>query len=871
MIRKVVTSAFMIMLPCVPFLVADSKGGGQNINTLPWEIIAEKFDAKEPFCTAKSKDEKTINFALTPDALTITMPYNSKIPREQTEAELDLSVWQQGQWIDLPPLTVQIEANSTKVDGNAIADGFYNLSIVFDRNDVGKENNFCAVIAKDWKKDLFAFCRYIKEQIEINPDHQLIRSSICISHFDHVMEAVNKTSILSEDIFDALSKALKSKKEFDAGKYPDLVIGGLNKIRLRRFKGAGIAEFVVFVPESYDNSRKWPIFLHPDPQRQHSRTNYSNHSGFIDIWWHFPFPMLFEWKDYKYLLGVLDEKLNIDEDRIYVNGFCGNGIATMALALNYPDEWAECSMALGNSYRHLAGNALNLPLILVDVPQRTPSVSGYCDFAMKCFKYYGCRHFKYSETHNIEQTRGSSALEALRENNPQRVLYTTESLGNSKAYWVQIDGREDENFPGTIDASVNGQTIFVKTNNVDAYSLDITKAPIDSNKPVEIVESGQSLGFATDQAFTKRVEKYIDVAHIKNERLHGPVWDAFTEPYVVVYGSCSEDKEFSKTSEETARSLANGGLCFADVNMQEELLDNHNLILVGTKESNLWLSGICKELPVQIKEGLLAANGKRWAGRDMGFILIYPNPLNPKRYVVVFSATSSLAMANIPDVYSQMKSINPADVGIFEVIEKNKIKWLIIEKFNTVWDWHNEWDQILAVTDKKHPEWRWRRWVAGIIREQLEADVVVCEDVFKFEDSAVVGQLTYRDLFNSFKNDWIIKIILDGKSLKNLLVVPFSDISKREVATPVICGMNFLKPEGGCEGKALVINELENNKKYTVALPYKALNGGRMGIVFKNYKIVGEDYLVPLLKDYLCKNKNLDIDAQLDDLKFNIF
>ena len=60
MIRKILTSAFMIMLLCVPLLAADSKAGEQNINTLPWEIIAEKFDAKEPFCTAKSKDEKTI-------------------------------------------------------------------------------------------------------------------------------------------------------------------------------------------------------------------------------------------------------------------------------------------------------------------------------------------------------------------------------------------------------------------------------------------------------------------------------------------------------------------------------------------------------------------------------------------------------------------------------------------------------------------------------------------------------------------------------------------------------------------------------------------------------------------------------------------
>jgi hypothetical protein len=857
----------MIMLLYVPLLAADSKAGEQNINTLPWEIIAEKFDAKKPFCTVKSKDKKTINFALTPDALTITLPSNSKIPQEQTEAKLDLSVWQQGQWTGLPPLTVQIEANSIKVDGNAIANGFYNLSIAFDRNDIGKENNFCAVVATDWKKDLFAWCLKNKEQIETNPDSQLIHSSIAVSHFDNLMELAGKPE-LSENILSSLSKSIKAKADFQDGKCPDLVIG-LNKIKLRRFKGAIIAEFAVRVPESYDNSRKWPMFLNPDPQQR--RKYSSSGTGFIDIWWHFPLPMSFEWKDYKYLLSILDKKLNIDEDRIYIYGRCGNAISTMALALNFPDEWAECSLMMGNSKRHLAGNALNLPLIFVKGPHEGAGLKGYYDFAEKCFQYYGCKHFKSSKTQGFEQIRGSSTPEVLRENSPRQVLYRTESLGNSKAYWVQIDGREDENLIGTIDASVDGQTIFVETNNVDAYSLDITQAPVDSNKPVEVVENGQSLGFVTDQVFTKRVKKYIDVVFIKNERLHGPIWDVFTDSYVVIRGTGTEDSKFIEATEILANSLSGGAPIFSDSNLPEELISTHNLILIGKVKSDLRLSRICKELPVQIKESRLTANGKCYDDKNMGFVLIYPNPINPERYVAVFSATSVVAMSNIPDAYSQMKSLNPADVGIFEVVEKNEVKWHIIEKFNTVWGWHDEWSQVLAVTTKKHPKWQWHQWVGKVVREQLKADVVVCENVFKFEDSALGSQLTCRDLFNSFKNDWIIKILIDGESLKDLLAVSFRDISKREVAPSVIYGVNFVKPENDHEETALVVNELENNKKYTIALPYKAINGERMGILLEDYKITGEGYLVLLLKDYLYKNQNLDIDAQLDNLKFNIF
>jgi len=176
------------------------------------------------------------------------------------------------------------------------------------------------------------------------------------------------------------------------------------------------------------------------------------------------------------------------------------------------------------------------------------------------------------------------------------------------------------------------------------------------------------------------------------------------------------------------------------------------------------------------------------------------------------------------------------------------------------------------VVDKKHPKWQWCQWVAKVIREQLETDVVVCEAPLMFKDSEPTEQITYRNLFNTFRNDWIVKIKLDGNDLRKLLMVPFNDISKREVDAPIIIdGVSFVKMDRGSEGSTLGINELENGKMYTIAIPEKLINGQRIGLVLKDYKIVGEAYLVPLLKAYLCRNKSLDIDAQLDGLKLDIF
>jgi hypothetical protein len=529
---------------------------------------------------------------------------------------------------------------------------------------------------------------------------------------------------------------------------------------------------------------------------------------------------------------------------------------------------------LGNSYRHLAGNALNLPLIFVKGEGHghdADSYVGYYDFAVKCFQYYGCRHFKESKIQEVAEVRGTSIPVTVRKNSPVRVLYTIESLANTKAYWVKIDGRQDENLIGTIDASVDGQTIVVKTSNVDAYSLYLMQAPLDSNEPVEIIENGHSLGFVTNGVFTKRTEKYINATMLKNEHLHGPVWDAFTDPYVVVWGNSGGDIELSEINEQIAKSLTGSGPIFTDANVPEELFDSHNLVLVGTLESNLWLSKISRQLPVLIKDGDVIAGDKRYSGPDMGFILVYPNPINPNTYAVVFSGTSLRAMMNISTVYSQMKSLRPADVGVFEITKTGSIKWHIIEKFNTVWGWHDEWDRILAETNKKHPHGQWRRWVARALRKQLKVDVVVCEDPLLFADPISAGQITYRDLFNSFRNKWIVTISVTGKSLRALLTVPFTDISKREVNAPIIDGVSLIKNPADDGEKILGINELIHDKIYTVALPEKCINGDRIGLVFKYYDIVDQVYLVPTLKKHLESNSTVNIDSQLDRLKLDIF
>ena len=867
MIRKTFTSAFIIMLLSVPLLAKSNTTDQNTLQRLPWEIIAEKFNAKQPFCTSASKDEKADNFAIGTNTPLITLPSNIKISEEQTEGKLNLSVWQEDKWADLPSLVGQIDPNGLTIDSNAITEGFCNLS-VFDKNDVAEENNFYAIITADWKKNLLSWCRKNKEQIETNPDSQLIYSSIAVSHFDNIMEITGKSRALSENILSALPKAIKAKADFEDGNCPDLAIG-LNKLKLKRFEGAAIAEFAIHIPQKYSDASKWPVYMHVDPRRwsigkygePDGWSRHIYHDGMLDMWWHTTSHEDLKWKDYAFLMETLRQKLNIDNNRIYLYGLCGNGIATMALAVKYPDQWAECLFSTGNSYRHLAGNAINLSMIYDNAHPENEDQSAYMDFAVKCFGYFDCRNFTHTTDQSTSHNRGAFIPKTVRNQSPCRILHTIESLANPSAYWVQIDGREDENFIASIDAIVWGQSILVKTDNVDVYTLNLQMAPLDCNRPVEIIENDKFLDTVTGPVFVRKSPKYETAAYIKNKSLHGPVSDIFTDQYAVVWKGDESIKKLAKR-------LAGSGPCFTDANLPTEFVDTHNIIFVGRLNESRQFSQIAGELPVIIKDGRLTANGQVYEG-DFGAIFVYPNPLNRQKYLAILSGSTDKAREVLNNAWNQIKSKDNADVGVFKVSENNKIDWLIREKFSTVWDWHQSWDVPLAKLGKTHPKWKWRQWTARVLREQLGADVMISEDPFSSSELPDTGQLTLRDISEIFTNDWIVKISLKGSDLRELLMVPFNDISSRQVSAPVIDGASLIK-QPPCSS-VICINDLDSDKFYTVAFPYKAVNGKRMGMVMKNYRLEGQGFAVVLMRDYLKENNGIDLDAELDGMQLNIF
>ncbi|MEM7699222.1 MAG: alpha/beta hydrolase-fold protein, partial [Verrucomicrobiota bacterium] len=153
----------------------------------------------------------------------------------------------------------------------------------------------------------------------------------------------------------------------------------------------------------------------------------------------------------------------------------------------------------------------------------------------------------------------------------------------------------------------------------------------------------------------------------KRPGLQGPIDDAFLSRFIVV--PPSEEPAQPKMARWVDFELAHFRSRWRALmrgeyleRVSEELdsgdLDEANLILWGDPESNPMLAEIVDRLPIEWEEGSFTFRGKRYSAEDKVPVFIFPNPINPRRYVVINSGltfrenhdrTNSLQNPKLPD------------------------------------------------------------------------------------------------------------------------------------------------------------------------------------------------------------------------------
>lgn len=263
----------------------------------------------------------------------------------------------------------------------------------------------------------------------------------------------------------------------------------------------------------------------------------------------------------------------------------------------------------------------------------------------------------------IEIERRLAMLDGLRSAEPPKgISFTTTTLQYNQAHWVTINALEEHWVPATVYANWSSPSLIsLQVSNVTDLSLNLDADNISANVSAIVVSSGsQKIRVArrSDRSWGVRLrkagDKWEQVSPIepsstelrKKHGLQGPIDDAFMGPFLFVKPTATGnhpkvdqwvETEFKRAVREWHRQMRGDAIVKSSDELKPEDIENYNLILWGDPLSNPTLGKMADKLPIQWNREQVVMGDRKFDAANHVPVLIYPNPLNPQRYVVLNS------------------------------------------------------------------------------------------------------------------------------------------------------------------------------------------------------------------------------------------
>ncbi|HKD08744.1 MAG TPA: prolyl oligopeptidase family serine peptidase [Bryobacteraceae bacterium] len=421
--------------------------------------------------------------------------------------------------------------------------------------------------------------------------------------------------------------------------------------------------------------------------------------------------------DFFEALDDVKKHFNVDESRILIRGFSMGGASAWHIGAHYGTDFAAVAPGAGfaetkdffgytrrgtnltwfeEKLLHLTNatdyalNFYNVPVVAYngdkDGQKQAADVmaSNLEKEGMTLARVTGVNiGHAYTPDAIVEINKMMDALAAKgRVAYPREVRFTTWTLKYNRMRWVVVDGLEKHWERARVDATVEGDhSIKATTSNVSAVSFEMGSGAELLNPAMKavVVLDGQSLtvpGAMTDGSWVARFRKTgskwavaddDSAALRKRHDLQGPIDDAFMGSFLMVSPTGSPMNEvvgkWAKSEEEHAirlwRTQMRGDAPVKDDSaVTDGDIASNNLILWGDPQSNKVLGRIADKLPVRWTAQSVTLGTRTYPAASNAPVMIYPNPLNPKKYVVINSGitfreyampNNSLQVAYLPD------------------------------------------------------------------------------------------------------------------------------------------------------------------------------------------------------------------------------
>ncbi|MDQ2901118.1 MAG: prolyl oligopeptidase family serine peptidase [Acidobacteriota bacterium] len=377
------------------------------------------------------------------------------------------------------------------------------------------------------------------------------------------------------------------------------------------------------------------------------------------------------------------KRYKIDPDRIVLRGFSMGGAGAWHIGLQHPSRWAAFEAGAGftetkiyakrdampayqESLLHIydardyALNAFDVPTVGYggeDDPQKqasinireqlikegftfTPDGLNWTTKDLRALFLIGphTQHKFHPDSKAISDKFLDQAVAEGR-HPPDRIRFVTYTTRFNHCFWVTVDGLKRQYERADVDARLEGGRLAVSTKNMSRISFSLP------NEPSSLTIDGQAMSFQPSLDRTSgKWARSGGTGLRKSHGLQGPIDDAFMDSFLCVRptGNASPatvyaSKKLERFAGEYAKYLRGDVRIKDDRAVTPEDIANSNLILFGDPASNAVIRRIGARLPLRWSKDNITLNGRQYSASENLPVLIYPNPLNPKKYVVINS------------------------------------------------------------------------------------------------------------------------------------------------------------------------------------------------------------------------------------------
>jgi hypothetical protein len=375
----------------------------------------------------------------------------------------------------------------------------------------------------------------------------------------------------------------------------------------------------------------------------------------------------------------------LDTNRLYAFGTCSGGTQTLLLTGRHPSVFAAAavegppiSYLEGDRYppswvqqNNIVTSAQNFGTLPLFIANSTNDWHGGHEPEMGNFKnalISAGAHFEFESMGNPTVTdfvkmrddnviteKIFSFLTKQHRSIPSHIKFSTAQLKYNKSFWISIDGKIRDTL-ATIDSQLDSNKISLITENVLSFTIYPGEFPKSPFHTFNIYIGNRYFQTININAENSPYTFQIGAAALKLQKDHyteGPINDFFADKFFLVKRT---DTQFAASIDSFAANWKYNffGNCYnkPENHISYEELKNNNILFFGNTSSNNYIKNMLEAIPLKICGDTIKLFNKSWVGNNLTAKIIYPNPLNSKKYFLIIAGTnnhiSTKAIVDLP-------------------------------------------------------------------------------------------------------------------------------------------------------------------------------------------------------------------------------